>query len=391
MRKIFLFAFTLFILSCGRNFETIRNGSDNKIIRLRIVSSPDSIISEASVIADDIEFIPLQHPAGIRIEAIDKIIARDNKIYISLINNLICFDNHGNFLYKLFGNGNDADENLVAIYDFDIDSADTTLIVLAGNKLLHFKISKSGFEFLETIKLNRLSPSKLDFVPGTHNVLVSSTRSKGFEPILHIVLNMEGDTLFFKQNNFKRFNPVKNRIWDMIIHYQSNNELHFKERFNDTIFSIDTKLNRLTASLIMDSRLSSSNSDNIYDPDYFKVLPNVINIFEDSRFLYYAYNFSDVDHKVFYDKYENIKYEIDPVSGVLKDDIAGGPDFCPLFFSEGKIFSWVSAIKLKDFAYCEFLTKEEVRNSLKQDELEKMISYSIVKEYPLLILLTLKN
>jgi len=391
MRIIILFGLTFFILSCRENIETKQSGSKNEIKTFRIVSNPDSVITKASEIADNIDYIPLQPPPGIRIEAIDKIIARDNKIYINLINNLLCFDDRGRFLYKLFGNAKEADKNIVAIYDFDIDTADTSLIILAGNKLLRFRITGSGFEYAEIINLNRLSPSKLNFVPGTNNILLSSTRRKGFEPTLHIVINMDVDTLLYKPNNFRRFNPVTNRIWDLTIHYQSENKLHFKERFNDTIFSIDAESNSFASSLILDSRMSSTNSENINDPDYFKILPFVVNIFEVSRYLYFAYNFGDIDHKVFYDKFENIKYEIDPLNGALIDDIGGGPDFCPLFCSEGKIYSWISAMKLKEFAEGEDFTEKQVRNSIKQDDLEKVVSFLLENEYPFLTQLTLKN
>jgi hypothetical protein len=391
MRRVMLFSLTVLICSCCRNTGTKQIEPSNKTKEILLVSRIDSIITKISEIASDIEYIPLQPSAHTPVKAIDKIVARGNKIYINLINDILCFDDHGKFLYKLYGNGNEKKENVVAIYDFDIDTGDTSLIVLAGNKLLHFKNSGSGFDYIKTIKLGRLSPTKLDFVPGTNKILLSSTRSKGFEPTLHILINLNGETLSNKRNYFKKFNPVKSRIWDEIIHYQFDNKLHVRERFNDTVFSINTESVNFTPSLILDSRVSSTNSENIIDPEYFKILPNVVNIFEVPRYLYYYYKFNQYDHKVFYDKYEDRKYEIDPENGILKDDIAGGPDFDPEYCSEGKMFSWIDAKELKQYIESEDFAKAPVQNIQKQDDLKKLVLFLKDSDNPILILLRLKN
>lgn len=391
MRRVVSFAFTVLICSCGGNTGTKQIGPDDKTKKILLFSSPDSIITKISEIATNIEYIPLQPSANTQIKAIDKIIIRGNKIYINLINDILCFDGQGDFLYQLYGNGNEKKENVVAIYDFDIDTGNTSLIVLAGNKLLHFKNTGSGFDYIKTLKMARLSPSKLDFVPGTNKILLSSIRMKGYEPSLNILININGDILSFQPNYFKRFNPVKNRIWDEIIHYQFDNKLHFRERFNDAVFSINIESNTFTSSLILDSRVSSTNSENINDPEYFRILPNVVNIFEVPRYLYYVYNFSQYDHKVFYDKYEDRKYEIDPGNGVLIDDIGGGPDFDPKFCSEGNMYSWISARDLKKYAESEEFTEAQVQNPQKQEDLKKLVLFLKDSDNPILILVRLKN
>jgi hypothetical protein len=390
MTRIILIALAVFIYSCSGNIGTKQIDSTVKTKEIRLVSKPDSIITKISEIASDIEYIPLNPSANTRIRAIDKIIARGNKIYINLIDNILCFDEQGRFLYQLFGNANDMKENVVAIYDFDIDPIDTTLIVLYGNEILQFKNTDAGFAYRKTINLGRISPSKLNFVPGTTNILLSSFRLKGYEPSLNVVVNINGDSVSYKRNYFKRFNPVKNRIGDNIVHYQFNNILNFKERFNDTIFSINTQSNNFTPILILDSRLSSTNSENINDPDYFRRLPTIVNICEVPRFLYYVYSFRPI-HKVFYDKYENKKYEIDPEKGVLKDDIGGGPDFDPEYCSEGKMYYWIGAGELKKYTESEDFVKMQVLNPKKQEDLKKLGLSLKESDNPVLILVKLKN
>jgi hypothetical protein len=176
----------------------------------------------------------------------------------------------------LYGNKKEKNENVVAIYDFDINARDSSLHVLYGIKILRFKITGSGFEYLNTLKLGKLSPSKLDFVPRCDKILLSSTRVEGFERTLHMLINLSGETLSYKRNYFARFNPSKNGIWDEIIHYQFDNKIYFRERFNDTIFSIDPATNYFTAELILSSKISSTNSENINAPEYYKILPKCV-------------------------------------------------------------------------------------------------------------------
>jgi len=354
------------------------------------MSRPDSVITQVSAIAFDIEYIPLQPSANTLIKAIDKIETRGNKIYINLIDNILCFDNQGHFLYKLYGNGKNENENVVAIYDFDIETSDTSLIVLYGNKILHFRNAGSVFDYIKTIKLGRLSPSKLNFVPGTNKILLSSIRREGYEPSLNVLININGDTLSFKRNYFKRFNPVKSGIRNNIIHYQYDNKLYFRERFSDTIFSLDNESNSFTPELILDSHLSSTNSQNINDPGYFKLLPNVVKIFEVPRYLYYDY-FCVQHHKVFYDKYEDRKYEIDPGNEGLKDDIGGGPDFDPIFCSEGNMYSWISVRELKKYVENDNFRSAQVQNIQKKKYLQSLADSLKETDNPVLMLVRLKK
>jgi hypothetical protein len=391
MRRIILFTLTVFIWSCGGNINTKHIGVDSEITKIAVVSRPDSIITKVSDIASDIEYIPLQQSTCTQIYTIDKIVARENKIYINLVGNILCFNNQGHFLYKLYGNSKEQEKNVVAIYDFDIDTADTTLIVLYGNKILQFQNTGSGFNYLYTIRLGRFSPDKLNFVPGTNKILLTSIRRKGYEPSLNVLININCNTLSYKPSYFNRFNPVENRIWDNIIHYKFDDKLYFRERFNDTVYSIDNESNNFKPVLILNSHLPSTNSKNINDPEHFRILPNVINIFEVPRYLYYAFNFGNHDYRVFYDKNENRKYEIDTENGVLKDDIAGGPDFDPMFCSEGKIYSCIKARELKDYAENEVFNRAQVQDNQKHEDLKKLALSLKDSDNPIITLVRLKN
>lgn len=387
MRIVIIITFTSFLLSCKEEKSDKLTDTLNSIMDIRILSKYDSILTQLSDIAIDIEYIPLKPTLNSPINAVDKIIVRGDKIYLNLINNILCFDNRGNFLYKLYGK-----EGITyAIYDFDINSADSTLVILAGNKLLHFKITTLGFEHIQTINLRRLSPSRLDFVPGTNNILLSSARRKGFDTTLHILINLKGDTLSYKPNYFTRFNPVKYRMYDVLIQFQFNNKLYFRERFNDTVFSLIDSSSSFVPEYILNSKLSSTNSQNINDPEYFKVLPNISNIFEVPRYLYYEYEFNQLDHKIFFDKIKDQKYIVDPLKGVLIDDIGGGPDFDPVFCSEGKMFAWISIKGLKKITGHKDFANIHVKNPKKREYLMQLSDSLKETDNPILIIITPKH
>ncbi len=388
MRWNLLFILTIFIYSCGKT-DTGQNRINAQIKEMPILVKPDSIITKVSEIALDIDYIPLQSPAEIPIKALDKVVTCNNKIYVNIITNILCFDADGRFHYKLFRDEND--EHIVGIYDFDVDLADTSLFVLAANTILYYKNTGSEFEYKRTIELGEISASKLTLVPGDNKILLSRHRTKGYESALHYLINIQGDILSCKSNYFNRFNPVKNYLREELIHYKFDNKIFCRERFNDTLFSVDKKSNTFTAELILNSRLSSTNSKNINDPEYFNILPNVKNIFETHRYLYYAYKTGPFHHKIFYDKTQNKIFEIDPDYNLLKDDIAGGPDFIPISFSEGNMCSWTSMRRFRKYLKSETFSNVQVKNSTKKENLEKVVLSLKNSDDPIVTFVKIKN
>lgn len=391
MRKNIFIILALIICSCQGKEDIKQVESLVKIKETRLISQPDSLITKISEIASDIEYIPLQPSGNTHIRSIDKIISRGNKIYISLVNDLLCFNDKGHFLYQLYGKGKENEENAVAIFDFDIDTSDTSLIVLYGNRLLQFQNTEKGFGYIKTLELGSLSPSKLDFVPGTTNILLSVTRVRGTDPSINMLISFNKDKLCSKRYYFRRFNSIDNRFWDQFVQYQFDNTLYFKERFNDTVFAVNSQSNNFTPVLIINSRLSSTNSENINDPVYFKILPYVNNIFEVQGYLYYEYYMGGKSYQILYRKADNKKFEIDTWNGYLKDDIAGGPDFDPEYCCEGKIYSWTEVRELKRYVGNEEFEKSEVLDPKKKEQLKKLADSLSETDNPVLIVVTPKK
>lgn len=386
MRGIIFIAVIVYFSSCINNTGTHHIDAVNKPKKILLVSERDSIITKISQIASDVEYIPLQNSGRKQIKAIDKIITRGNKIYINLITDLFCFDSQGRFLYNLFGTENVTVKVFNPIYDFDIDSEDTSLVILSGNKILQFKNTETGFVYRKTMNLENLLPSKLDFVPGTNNILLSSIRLQGGELKATVLFNLNKDIIAYKRNYYNRFDPRECRIKDSNIHYQSDNKLQFKERFNDTVFSINSESNRFVPYLILDSHLSSTNSRNINDQEYYKILPFVVSILEVPRYIYFDYNFLGQSHQIFYDKYHDIRHKVDTWNGFLKDNIVGGPDFFPEYCSGGKLYSWIGVSDLKKYIKSQDFNTAQVHYPKKQEYLKKLVLTLKESDNPVLIL-----
>jgi len=386
MKIKLIIALTVFISSCSSN--SINQEIDTNGVKvIRLVSSPDSIIANISDIVSEVEYIPLQKTTNSHIDVIDKIMIRRNKIYVSTVNTLQCFNNKGRYLYGLYGNAKGKVQTPIVVYDFDISSDDSKLIVLSSDKILEFNNTDTGFVFMKSIKLGSISPTKLDFVPGTNNILISSISVYG----LHMLINIYGDTINIKPNYNKKKYIIRSGLPNEIIHFKFDNDLYFKDKFSDTVFYVDSESNKFTQSFIFDSYLSSTTDENINDPEYLKYLPRLVNVFEVSRYLFYTYTFINSFYNVFYDKYEDGKFEIDQKNGSLKDDISGGPNFSPIFCSEGKYISWISAKALKKYTKSEEFRIMKVKNPKKKENLEELATNLKEADNPVIIIVTPKE
>jgi hypothetical protein len=388
-KSVFIFAIVLFVNSCSSTKEKPGITAPN-LKEIRLVVKPDSIITKISEIASDIEYIPLQTSGKTNIKAVDKIILNDNKIYLSICTDILCFDRQGRFLKSLYNSDKIDSKLMVWIENFAVDSADTSLVVLSGNNLLYFKDNGSGFFFVRMINLGRLHPLLIDFVPGTTKMISSSFRKNGLELALHFLLDLNGDTISCKPNYFKRFNPVYKGFRDQIFHFRFDNRLYVRERFNDTIFSLNNGSNEFIPEYIISSWISSTNKQNLNDPGYFSILPRLKQLFETSGYIYYIFNWPDKDHKVFYYKKEGKRYEIDPVHGVLKDDIAGGPDFEPEFCDDNIVYYRLYAPVLKRYCESRDFSNKASLDHTKKAILKKMALSLKETDNPVLVSVKLK-
>jgi hypothetical protein len=99
-----------------------------------------------------------------------------------------------------------------------------------------------------------------------------------------------------------------------------------------------------------------------------------------------------VRYKIFYDKADNKKLEMNP-ENTLKDDICGGPGFNLGMnaATEGKFYSSVEALALKKYVKSVDFSKAKVQHSQKKEELKKLADSLEETDNPILIVVTPKN
>lgn len=393
--------------SCGRN---INQKTDDNIKVIDLLAEPESEITNVSDIATDLFYAPLQTTENSLIKSITKIITRENKIYIrNGYTDILCFDKDGKFLYKLNKPGRGPGEyNFIS--DFDISSDNKILTVISDGNLVVY--NNTGTEFIFDKSINRLylfqsssqSISKISMIPGTNNILLSIDPFTGSEQFLSVLINIDGDSLYFKPNHYMyEKTDVYRQMINESLQYNFENKVCFKEEFSDTVFFVNRETNEFQPRLIFDSHNQGASPRLRYDKEYgrshFAEVYRVYLIIETTRYIIYTYEHNKTGYKMLFDKSAKKKFKLNEWNyynevaskNVLKDDINGGPAFDPDFCSENIIYSYVDALTLKKYVASDAFKNAQVKDPKKKNELKKLADSINETDNPVLILVTLKK
>lgn len=390
--------FFVFFSSCGQ-IETNYLPKQRGILRkIDLVSGPDSTLSYISDIASEVEYISLETNEKSLIKHIDKAIICDNYIYIkNNVNSILCFEKNGKYLYKLDNQGRGPEE-YTYLADFDVSTDNKTLIILTGlpSKIMQFNNTGNEFVFEKSINLKRPSPSKIDIIPLSNNILLSIDPLSGAEESLTVLMNFNGDTVNLKPNSYKydKINKETSvHIWESL-HYKYGNSVFFKEQFSDTIFSVSSESEILNPSLIFDSKGTLIPPAAKGDRSYFKNNPGkysfVFTIIEVPRYIIYQYEYNLKKNKILYDKSTEKKYVI-ALKDAFIDDISGGPNFDPVFCGSNIFYSSIEALVLKNYVAGKDFSEREVQKPTKKDELKKLADALEETDNPVLVVVTPKK
>ena len=404
--KLLIFLFIIFC-SCGRN---INQKTDDNIKVIDLLSEPESEITNVSDIATDLVYAPLQTTENSLIKSITKIITRVNKIYIrNGYSDILCFDKEGKFLYKLNKPGRGPGEYNF-IRDFDISSDNKILTVISDGNLVVYNNTGTEFIFDKSINLMHLFQSnsqpisKISMIPGTNNILLSIDPFTGSEQFLSILINIDGDSLYFKPNHYMyEKTDVLMQMINESLQYNFENKVCFKEEFSDTVFFVNRETNEFQPRLIFDSHYQGASPRLRYDKEYgrshFAEVYWVYLIIETPRYIIYTYEHNKTGYKMLYDKSANKKFKLNEWNyyndvaskNALKDDINGGPAFDPDFCSENIIYSYVDALTLKTYVASDAFKNAQVKDPKKKNELKKLADSLNETDNPVLILVTPKE
>lgn len=394
--RIKLLAF-LIILFCSCNRKgTLESGKSEIPVVIDLLSEPESEVSRLSDISTNVQYFPLQTTKNSLIGYVDKIVTCGNNIYIkNSYSEILCFDLEGNFLFKLNKTGRGPGEYSY-ITDFDISSDNKTLISLSNGKILIFNNNNYEFVFTKSINLKPPFPSKIDFLPGTNNILLSIDPMTGLENSLTLLIDFNGDTILLKPNyyRFEKKDKFIRGVANESLHYKFGKVLCFKEEFCDTVYFIDKELNRFLPRLIIDSQGKGLSPIVRYDSEYAKNHGNQIywvkSIMEMPRFIIYTFEHNMSRYKVLYDKSIEKKFKVAFIDA-LKDDIIGGPALDLGFCSEDKAYSLVDVLKLKKYINSINFLNTKVKDPHKKQDLKTLSESLKETDNAVLVVVTLKK
>lgn len=384
--KIWVSILIVLLCSCKSN--------NQDIFSFDVLSKPDGEIGNLSEIATDIHYIPLQTTEYSLINRIYSIKVKGEYIYINTLENILCFDFKGNYLFSLdrVGRGPGEYQN---ISDLDVNYNNTNLIVLSSGKILLYNLTSEGIKFDKKLKVES-SPWRISFTGESDNILIQYENADGSGIYSNEVIDIDGERLS-TWPNYSKFVPVDGfvvtNLWETITFIQ-NNQIFIKELMNDTLFCLinDSVMKPAMIFNTGDKRLTSEARSN--GREYFERSSDYLTvpkILSSERYLYYTFSYkkSGTGNKIIIDRMSGKKFVV-PGKGGLVDNLSGGIDFIPEYCYNGTFISWVEASKLKSYVSGNIFNSSVATKPEKKDELRKIGGLISDLDNPVLIIVNVR-
>ncbi|UZR97342.1 6-bladed beta-propeller [Chondrinema litorale] len=240
---------TLFVLLYINAFNT--NQHNNNSNSSKVISVPINFDNKVDQIAlseivYSIYYIPLKTSDADLMADVSKILDYNNQYFISdTEDNLFCFNEYGDFIYKIDRQGKGPGEYL-RLRDFTIDKAKQALVISDDVSLKYYKIDNG--EFIEekpapTYKMEYLDKGKylLDASFNTnaklaqegelYSIILADSEAKIKDSYLLFDASINSEVnMYFKLNQFMKYNRevLVNRMLSDTIFTFSENELQSK-------------------------------------------------------------------------------------------------------------------------------------------------------------------
>jgi len=399
MKQKWLILYAVIIVSWFSSCGEERSLSENEI---DLLTPPETLITNLSDIATDVEYLPLQKTDSAVIGGIRDIKIIGDRIFIDSGNDIFCFDNTGRFLFNLDKKGRGPGE-----YPFleksGINSTGDILFVLYMDDLLIYKINQDGFSYMKTLSLRPKAnsgvslPSNLMFIPGQNDILLSYY-AYGDEQFRNIVINLDGDTLKTRANFYKYNSQIKGGgISYANINYLFGGNLYTKEMQSDTIFTVDESL-KITPYFILNcggQQPTPEDFEEFLNQDIsviwysapFEDNLTIRKIIESGRYMMYGYNYQKTAYYELYDKKSNKKFSVNPETFFV-DDISGGINFEPIKSIDDRLCSWIDAFTLKEYLTSDNFVGAIAKDPKRKATLENMAGSLEETDNPILIFVT---
>lgn len=384
---LYLFVFVFF--SCA-------NQPSGGIKTVNIFEAEESGIS-ISEIADDITYIPLASESVL--ENILNVVYFDGDYFVKdNKSKFLRFDEDGN-LFNQIGRRGQGPGEYRFVSDFVIFPKTREIFITGGKRDKIMVYSPEG-HFIRSFDLPRKSVRSIG--TSDKNILVFFLAGAEHDTINMQLINANGTVLknYPNKYEFRRGRAMVGFSGECVM-YGFNNQLHFKEIFSDTIFTMDGQ--NIVPKMILNSydkrftpeirtKAIEELSADPRNPSE-SLLKSVIQhkLFETANFLFYEYGYNKKSKMLIYNKTTGKTVEIDSQEGI-ENDWDGGPNIqLKMAKDDNTVFSWVNAFELK-----QYVTSKEFKNSTpkypeKKKNLEQLANSLDENDNPVLILVKLKE
>jgi len=363
---------------------------------VQLNTSTEYLLSYVSEIGKEVRYIPLGSTNEMPVGNIRLIRVSHENIFVLSGDMIFCFDIGGCYRFRLEKKGRGPGEYL-RIGSFDVDSSGELLILHTFGRLLFYRITEDGFVFDKELVVRAGSGyhlTGLNFVPGTHNVLISYS-TEGVEEYRNVLIDDNGDTLLLRANHY-RYRPSAAMGFvspEEVLQFSDGCQLYFKELFNDTVYVVGSQ-NTLDPVFVLSSGKDGLTPDIIANlsresAPLLKDKLSVYDMFRCNR-LYFIrvaykgqsyYEVVDIERKIRSRFYSGL---------ILNDDISGGIGIEPKYSYGGRIYSWVEVVTLKEYLNTEHFHETNIRNDRAKQGFISIVNNLSEDDNPVLVVMALK-
>ncbi|WP_394698149.1 6-bladed beta-propeller [uncultured Draconibacterium sp.] len=343
-----------------------------------------------SEFANDVEIFQLENTPEALLGAIEDIGLTSDYIFVMCwAQPILQFSREGKFIKQIGAIGKGPGEYNICL-KMSIDEKSEQIYIYTTEQSI--EVFNFNGDYIKTVKFPALASFMKYWVRGRDSTFVSYFEPIiGNEPYVFIEYNEHGDTLQTIPNYIfydieKQADPPQISLFeDQNFAYDFEYKLHLKGCYNDTIYSYN-KANRLVPKYFIDLGKHKLPSDLIYERKWNRPLPgNLIwtGVHETSDFIFIPYGYHFNKNKLKSEKKERglVLYSkktqegvaiIETRTGGFKDDIAGGPDFCPTLAYDNVALMVVSAMEMKQYLLTDQFKNKNVKFPEKKENLNQL-------------------
>jgi hypothetical protein len=361
-----------------------------------LLAPPDNYISRLSDIAEDIRYIPLGNSGDLPIGKISSIRVTNENIFVLSGDEIFCFDLEGKYCFRLNMQGRGPGE-YTYITKFDVDSNGEFLVLNVFGKLLFYRKVETGFVYEKELKITSgpgYHLTGLNFVPGTHNVLISYS-TEGIEEYRNILRNINGDTLLIRPNYYK-YKPSQEMgfaSFAEILQSSDGHQVCFMEFFNDTIFTVDGD-GKFVPELVLNVGKEGIRPEHIANltrgsAELLKKKLRIDEVLKCGEVFFWKIRYDSHTYFEMLNIEENLRFRSSN-GFTLIDDLTGGPDFEPKYSYGGELYSWVEAVTLKEHIKSEHFRELKVQNDIVKQGFVNLVNNLKEEDNPVLMVVRMK-